>query len=378
MLSFAVHPDGDQLLGGRAMRKKRIDSVSVLIIGTVVLILTMLITISCSKSNDRAVKSGKRTLYLYNWTYYTPDEVIDRFEKEFNVDVVLDVYASNEDMFTKLRTSGTIGYDIVVPSADYASIMIHLDMLHKIDHSKIPNLKHIDPWVTSLATYDPNLDYTVPYFLGAAGIAVNTKHVKEYEKDWSIFGNPEFKGKMQLLDDMVEVLGIAQKTLGYSVNSRSAEEIAAAGRFINEQWKPNIVKFDSEGFGKAFARGEFWISHAFPEVIFEELPKSRWSDIDFFLPENGGPMYLDSMVILKDAPNADIAHEFINFFHRPDIYALFLDEFYFAPTVNPDAEKYMETSPFYRKEDLEHYELKLDMAEALEIYDSVWQTVRYY
>lgn len=345
----------------------------VLIGALILLLLASLLLVSCSKSTT----GKRRTLYLYNWTYYTPQIILDLFEEEFDVNVVLDVYATNEDMFTKLRTSHK-GYDIVVPSADYASIMINLGMVEKLDLEAMPNLKNIDPWVLSLVNYDSKMEYAVPYFLGAAGVAVNTKRVSDYERTWSIFADTRYAGKMQLLDDMAEVIGIAQKTLGYSVNSRSEAEIQAAGHLINEQWKPNIVKFDSESFGKAFSTEEFWISHCFPEVIYEELSELAWEAVDFFLPKEGGPMYLDNMVILKDSKNVDLAQEFINFFHRPDIYALFLDEFHFAPTVNPAAAEFMETTPFYSKEDLVNYELKLDMGVDLEKYDKVWQTIRYY
>lgn len=361
------------------MRDTRTDRASVLIIGTVVLIFLASIVLftGCSKGSSDPSSGKHRTLYLYNWTYYTPQKIIDLFEKEYGVDVVLDVYASNEDMFAKLRAYNG-GYDVVVPSADYVSIMIRLGMLEKLDRSAMPNLSNINPWVLSLASYDPEMDYAVPYFLGAAGIAVNTDKVKDYVRDWSLFADKRYAGRMQLLDDMVEVIGIAQKSLGYSVNSRDEQEIELAGKLVNEQWKPNIVKFDSEGFGKAFSQGEYWVSHAFPEVIFSELPVRSWDKVDFFLPEQGGPMYLDSMVILKGSPNADIAHAFINFFHRPDIYAIFLDEFHFAPTVNPAAKQYMETTPFYDKEDVMNYELKLDLGSDLEKYDRVWQTIRYW
>ena len=247
--------------------------------------------VSCSKSqSDDTVtaQEGKRKLYIYNWTYYTPDSIIEQFEEEFNVDVIIDNYASNEAMFAKLKASQG-GYDIVVPSADYTSIMIKLDMLEKLDHSKIPNLQYLTQKARTLSEqYDPDFAYSVPYFIGAAGIAVNTDKVSDYEKDWTIFADEELAGRMQLLDDMNEVMGIALKTLGYSVNSVDIAELEEAGNLINSQWKPNIVKFDAEGFGKAFSQGEFWVSHAYPEVIFEELPQQMWESVDFFLPQTGG------------------------------------------------------------------------------------------
>jgi hypothetical protein len=103
------------------------------------ILFTSLITLSLFEFSCR-----KEKLNVYNWSYYTPPSVIEKFEKEYNVRVILDEYASNEEMYTKLRTGGT-GYDIVFPSQDYVEIMIRQGMFEKIDKSLIPNLKNIDP-----------------------------------------------------------------------------------------------------------------------------------------------------------------------------------------------------------------------------------------
>ena len=99
---------------------------------------------SCSKKDDR-------TLYLYNWTYYTPDQVLRDFEKEFNCVVKVDSYASNEEMYSKLK-AGAKGYDIVVPSQDYVSIMINKGMLQPLYQSKLTNRGNINP----IALEQPN------------------------------------------------------------------------------------------------------------------------------------------------------------------------------------------------------------------------------
>ena len=91
-------------------------------------------------------KKKERTLYLYNWTYYTPDEVIEDFQEEFNCVVNVDSYASNEDMYAKLQ-AGAEGYDIVVPSQDFCSIMIAQGIFQPLDQSKMTNKVHINPQV---------------------------------------------------------------------------------------------------------------------------------------------------------------------------------------------------------------------------------------
>ena len=272
---------------------------------------------------------------------------------------------------------GGSGYDVVFPSQDYAEIMIREKMVLPLDHEKLDNLAYISPLVRQKATYDPDMTYGVPYYMGASGIAVMKGTLDAYPKDWSIFSDSRLKNRMSMLDDMREVMGAALAHLGYSVNSVNPSELEEATRLINEQWKPNIVKFDAEGFAKAFSSGEFSVVHGYGEAVFEELEQDRWDDVDFFLPEEGGPMYLDSMMIPVTAQHVELAHQFINFIHRPEMYAQFLDRFRFPSTVNTEAEQYRTSTPIYSRDALTAYELKMDLGENLALYDEYWQTIRY-
>lgn len=325
---------------------------------------------SCSKKNEN-------TLYLFNWTYYTPDAVIKQFENEFNCTVKVDTFDSNEVMYAKLL-AGAAGYDITFPSQDYASIMIKQNMLEKIDSEKFENKKYINPAVLKKATYDPEMQYAVPYYMGAAGIAVNKQKLSDYERSWHIFSDKRIAGHATMMDDMREVMGDALAFQGHSVNSLNDNELQNATDLILNSWKPNLIKFDAEGFGKSFAAGDFWVCQGYAEVIYGEVPESKQDAmIDFFIPKEGGPMYLDSMVILKGAKHYDLAMQFINFIHRPEIYAQFLDTFRFPSFVNTDAKKYMKTKPMYEAAQMENCELKMDVGEGLEKYNTLWQKIRF-
>ncbi len=338
--------------------------------------LTFALT-SCSKAAGTSSKGSDRKLYVYNWSYYTPDEVIQQFEQEYDCDVILDYFASNEEMFAKLLAGGGQGYDIIVPSGDYVSIMKNLGMLTPIDLSKIPNSQNIGDLVLEKATYDPTMAYSVPYYMGAAGVAVNKNMVKEYPHTWNIFAETSLDGRMCMMDDLREVLGDALAYLGYSVNTTDKAQLEEARKLVNDVWKPNLVKFDAEGFAKSFASGEFWVVQGYAEAVFEELPESKWANVDFFLPEGGGPMYIDSLCIPKGARHVDLAHEFINFIHRPEVYAKFLDRFHFPASVNPAAEAYTTTTPFYTVDMLRDYETKNDLGTDLAAYNTAWETIRY-
>ena len=320
----------------------------------------------------------KTTLKLYSWTYYTPTDVVKAFEEEFNCKVIVTEYDSNETMFNKLVNGGAKSFDIVVPSQDYVSIMMAKGMLQPIVQEKFTNRNKINPKLLEKITYDPDMTYAVPYYFGAAGISVNKKKVSgSYERSWNIFADPQFKEHASMMDDYREVIGDALSYKGYSVCTKSDSELKEAVDLIKNDWLPNIVKFDAEGFGKDFARGDLWLCQGYAEVIYGEVPEAEWeSTIDFFIPEEGGPSYLDNMCILKDSKNAELATEFINFIHRPENYAKFLDFFRFPCYVNLEAEKYMTTTPMYPASVMENCELKDDLGDDLEKYYNMWEKIR--
>lgn len=338
------------------------------------LIVTLTATLSvffvtgCGSGNG-----AKQKLFIYNWTYYIPDEVLREFEKKFNVSIIYDMYASNEEMFAKLKAGGT-GYDLVFPSGDYVSIMIRENMLEKLDKSKLTNLANLDSSVLSKIRFDPGCQYSAPYNIGAAGISVNRKKIPQFEKSWNIFERNDLRGRLTLLDDMREVLGAALLTLGYSVNSVNPEELQRAKEVVRK-WKANIVKFDAEAFGKGFAAGEFWSVHGYAENVLLEIDSSMRQDVEFFIPQEGSAMYMDNMVILKNARNKELAYQFINFIHEPQIYAKIVD-FLMLPSINVPARNLRSRKPSYEIEDLKNSEFKEDLGENLELYNKIWQEIR--
>jgi len=318
---------------------------------------------SCNKSN---------VLRIYNWADYIPEEVIQQFEKEYNCKVIYDTFASNEEMFAKIKSGGT-GYDIVFPSGDHIKMMINEGLLEKLDLSKIPNFKNIDPIVLSKTTYDPNHEYSVPYMMGTTGLIVNKKYLKDYEKSWSIYERADLKGKMTLLDDMREVFGAALKYLGYSVNTTNPDEIEQAKQVILK-WKENIVKFDATTYAQGVVNGEFWVVHGYPENVFQLIPEEDLENFEFFVPKEGGTLWIDSMVILKDAKNKDLAYKFINFILRPEIAAQ-ISDYLMIPSPITDAQKYKKVEPLYTLDELSNCEIIDYIGEHIDLYNKAWEEI---
>ncbi|OHD18842.1 MAG: spermidine/putrescine ABC transporter substrate-binding protein [Spirochaetes bacterium GWB1_59_5] len=313
-------------------------------------------------------------LYLFNWIYYIPDDVIEDFTKETGIKVIVDSYASNEEMYNKIVAGGS-GYDLVVPSGDYVSIMIAEGLVEPINKALLANFGNLDPAAIARIGFDVGNTHSVPYMMGAAGVSVNTTKVTGYEHSWNIFEKSDIAGRMTMLDDMREVLGAALKYLGYSVNDPNPAHLEEA-RLVVERWKPNLVKFDAEAFAKSFASGEFWVVQGYAENVFLEYPEEKRGDVDFFFPKEGTPMYMDSFCILKGSKNSEQAYKFIDYILRADIAARIAD-YLMIPSPNVPARALMKVEPNYQFADLANSEFKEDLGqETLKLYNDIWRRIR--
>lgn len=337
------------------------------------IIYTLIITmffISCNKG-DENLKNEK--LYIYSWAEFIPQKIYDKFEAETGIEIIEDIYSSNEEMFAKLK-AGAKGYDVIMPSTDYLEILTREKMIQKIDKTKISTFKNIDPIVLEkLQYFDANNDMGIPYAMGSTGIIVNKKYVKNYNRDFSIYLDESLKGKMTLLDDMREVMTSALLTLGYKQDTTSEKEISEASELI-KKWKKNIVKFDAESFGKGFAGEEFYVVHGYSDNVFNELSLEERKNVDFIIPEIGGVSYVDSLAITKDSKNVEAAHKFLEFIHKPENYALICDTIG-IPSINIPSRKLMTTKPVYEIEELKNTEVLRDIKEALPIQGRYWQEI---
>lgn len=344
------------------------------------IIFTVLIGVSgygnFSYGAEDEKSNSKDMVYIYSWAEYIPQEIFDKFEEETGIKVIEDIYSTNEEMFTKLK-AGAIGYDIVVPSADYTEIMMKENMISKIDKSKISTYKNINKKVLNkLQSFDKNNDYAIPYTMSATIIAINTDKVPDYEKDYKIYERKDLKGRMTLLDDMKEVMISALGMEGYLQDTKSEEAMKkASNRAIS--WKKNIAKFDSESFGKNFASGDFWVVQGYLENIYMELSEEQLKHTAFIVPEKGGSSSIDSFVILESSKNKENAHKFIEFIHRPDIYALVAD-YLMLPSINDLAVDYMKETPLFTLDDLFKTELLKDTSSTLDLQNKYWEIIKIY
>lgn len=274
---------------------------------------------------DRSRLSSE--LRFFNWTDYIDPSILEDFEKEYGVRVIVDLFDANEDMLAKVR-AGRSGYDIVTPS-DYAvEIMWRDGLIAKLDKSLLPNLKNIDPDLLD-KYFDPGNVYSVPYMYGITGIAYNRQFFPNGVDSWAaLFDTAEiarYRGQFSMLDDERETPGAALRYLGYSLNETDPEALRKAQELLIAQ-KPFLAAYNSSDVNRKLASGEYVIAHAWSGSALQARNGlgdefSGNPDIAFVIPKEGGMIWMDNMVILADSPNAYTAHVFMNFLMRPDIAA---------------------------------------------------------
>jgi len=182
----------------------------------------------------------KAQLKVYNWGDYIDESVIEEFEEKYNIDVIYDTFATNEEMYVKIKGGGS-DYDIAFPSDYMIERMIKEDMLEKINFDNIPNYKYIDDRFKNLA-YDPNNEYSVPYMWGTVGIIYNKTMVDEPVDSWQILWDEKYAKQIFMLDSSRDSIGITLKMLGYSLNTRNMDELEQAKQKLIEQ-KPLVLSY---------------------------------------------------------------------------------------------------------------------------------------
>lgn len=337
-----------------------------------ILILAALILLSLGLSGCR----DRPTLYVYNWGDYIDESLIAEFEAETKMKVVYDTYATNEDMYVKMKSGGST-YDVIFPSDYMLTRMLEEDMLAKLDLLKIPNAQHIEERFRGL-DYDPDNAYSVPYTWGTVGILYNTTMVDDVVDSWDILWDPKYAKEILMLDSQRDSIAVALLKLGYSINTLDPHELEEAGELLKEQ-KPLVLAYVvDEGQDKMIA-GEA----ALAVVWSGEATNARKEnpDLAFAIPKEGTNVWFDVMAVPKDAKNKDGAMRFINFMNDPEI-ALRNAEYTGYATPNKAARDMLpreiaeDRSIYPEEEDLVDAEIFVNLGQTLSIYDRIWTEVK--
>ncbi len=267
--------------------------------------------------NDTAQNSDPddNTIVVYNWGEYISNgdddtlDVISDFTKKTGINVNYITYASNEEMYTKLK-SGSAYYDVIIPSDYMISKLINEDLLLPLDFENIPNYQYIDKELLKKFDYDPQNKFSVPYTWGRVGLLYNTEVVKEKIDSWNSLWDKKYENKILMFDNSRDAFGIAQKLLGYSFNSLNESEWVEAAELLKKQ-KGVVRSYVMDQIFAMMISGEAAVA---PYYVGDALTiMSENENVDFVIPKEGTNLFVDAMCIPKGAKNKKGAEAFINY-----------------------------------------------------------------
>src|SRR6476619_2145284 len=224
-------------------------------------------------------------LNFYNWDTYTGETTLADFKKASGIDVNMSLFATNDELFAKLR-AGNPGFDVIVPGSEFVERMIQAHLLEPLDHAKIPNIKNVSPEFINDAPYDPGRKYSMPYTWLVIGIGYRKSKVKEVPDSWKyLFDSDEYKGRIAVMSDASELFRNCFKYLGKSINDDNGQDLLLSGDV------DVVMEYNGD----------------IAQVMTED------DDLNFVVPKEGAMKQSDTLAIPKGAPHPENALKFINF-----------------------------------------------------------------
>ena len=268
-------------------------------------------------------------LNVLNWSSYIPYEIIDNFEKEYNIKVNYGTYSSNEELLAKVSSSSIGTYDLIFPSDYMVELMISKNLLETFDKSMLKNIENINPLFLN-QKFDQNNDYSIPFLAATSVIAVNRGKIKDDINSYNDLLNLKYQNNIILLDDQRIVIGMALQAIGYSMNETDKDKLNEAKEWLLSLNK-NIKAFDSDS-PKTFLitdeveLGVIWNAEAI-------IAQSINPDIEIIYPDDGFAISLDNYTLVKGAKNKENAYKFIDYLLREDVNKMITEEYPYINTT---------------------------------------------
>ncbi len=318
---------------------------------------------------------NRPSINVYNWGDYIDKDVIKDFEKEYNIKVNYDTFATHEDVYVKIKQGGS-SYDVIFPSDYMIERMIKENMLVKLNKNNIPNLNNVDEKFFNL-DFDPSNEYSVPYMWGTVGIIYNKTMVNDVVDSWDILWNEKYKDQIIMLNSQRDTLAVALLKLGYSMNTRDVNELEEAKQELIKQ-RPLVWAYQGDEVKDTMVGGEaalavVWSGDAV--AMIRDNP-----DLEYVIPKEGTNLWFDSMVIPSSTKNKEGAEAFINFMCRPDIAARNTDYIGYSTPIPkaiemlPDDIKNSKVA-YPSDEEIENTEIFKDPMDIIKEYDRIWTEV---
>ncbi|WP_300365576.1 ABC transporter substrate-binding protein [Brachyspira sp.] len=267
-------------------------------------------------------KDKNLSVNVYNWGEYISDgsdgslDVNKAFEELTGIKVNYSTFASNEELYVKLKVGG-IQYDVIIPSDYMIEKLIRENLIRKLNFNNIPAHTNIGKRFKSLA-FDTKGEYSLAYTWGVTGIIYNNKLVEEDEKniDWKLLFDNKYKGQILMYYNPRDAFGIAQAYLGYSLNTTDETELRECARILKQQ-KPLVQSYVMDEIYDKMESGEAALGVYYAGDSLSMIDSNP--NLNFVIPKKGANLFVDSLCIPTSSSALELAEMYINFLSEPEI-----------------------------------------------------------
>lgn len=253
-------------------------------------------------------KDPSKTINFLNYGENIDDETVKLFEKEYGIKVNIETFDDMETMYNKVK-AGAVKYDVILVSDSLMTRMIKEDLVQELNKDNIASISQMDENYLNL-DIDPGNKYSIPYMFGTVGLIYNTDYVKEDVDSWDILWNEKYKNEIFMFNTYRDTIGVALKSLGYSLNTTDKKELESAKEALLKQ-KSLVKIYESDLGTETIANGETYINMIWSGEglnLQDEYP-----NLKYVVPKEGANFWIDSLCIPKNAANVEGAEKFINF-----------------------------------------------------------------
>lgn len=308
-------------------------------IGFVVVWIVILFAFLYSPAFIRWFHRNEKSITVFTWPLIIDANYITAFEKETGIKVYISYYESNEELLTKLKTTGGRGYDLVIPSDYTIEQLIKEKLVKKIDTSKVNFIDRIQPFLRS-NYYDPTNEYTLPYFWSVYGLGVDRDAFggELPEATWAlIFEKEKLKTRIGMTDSAREAIMIATQYLYGSIDALTKPGALEAVRELLLKQKPWVEVYSDARSGDLLASKSCAVVAALSPDITRL--KKEYPNIAFILPKEGSFMLIDAFLIPVHSEKEDLSYQFLNYLYRPEVVKHNIERYGFcSPVVDVKAD----------------------------------------
>ncbi|WAB99903.1 extracellular solute-binding protein [Pseudomonas putida] len=309
-------------------------------------LLAAALALGCAVSAAQAADAEQPTVNLYIWGEYLAPDTLTNFEKETGIRVVADHFDSLETAETKLLTGGS-GYDVVLSAGQHLSRAIASGALQPLDKAQLPHLAGIgEEFRQHMAMYDPGNRYAGTYAWGTTGVGYQQQAVTARMADapvgsWAMLFDPHVVAKfadcgVSLLNDPNEVFAAVMRYMGLDINQQRLEDLKAAELQLRKI-RPYIRYFDNDRNINDLANGETCVAMSWNGNVAIAQAQAQQAgkafNLAYSIPQEGTLIWLDALVVPKDAPHPQAAWKLLDYLMRPEVIAPITDTIHYANAI---------------------------------------------